>query len=135
MTDDTARPFPIQMEVEFIDRLHEPVRDNKAKSVSEIIRNALEKFSFENAVVMHPVHTQISVRLPAEIRKNLKRVSRSKHTSIGHLVRAAVEAYLPELEALPHPDEPKPAPKRKPVKKKRTAKALLAKKKRSKAKR
>jgi predicted DNA-binding protein len=99
------------MEVEFLDRLSEPVRDKKAKSVSDIIRTALEQFDFEDAVVMRPAQVQISVRLSAEIRKNLKRVSRSKHTSVGHLVRAAVEGYLPELEALPHPEDPKPAPK------------------------
>ena len=52
MPDETARPFPIQLEVEFLDRLSEPVRDNKAKSVSEIIRHALERFDFEDAVVM-----------------------------------------------------------------------------------
>lgn len=117
MPDQTARPFPIQLEVEFLDRLSEPVRDNKAKSVSEIIRHALERFDFEDAVVLKAAQVQISVRLPAEIRKNLRRISRSKHTSVGHLVRAAVEAYLPELEALPHPDsvasQPKPKSKSK----------------------
>jgi predicted DNA-binding protein len=89
------------MEVEFLDRLSEPVREGKAKSVSEIIRTALEGYDFANVVVMHPVQVQISVRLPEGIRRILKKASRSKHTSEGQLVRAAVEAYLPELEAEP----------------------------------
>ena len=93
------RPFPIQMEVEFLDRLSEPVRHGKAKSVSEIIRTALERYDFSNIVVMHPAQLAISVRLAPEVHRNLKQISRAKHTSVGQLVRAAVEAYLPQLES------------------------------------
>ncbi len=105
-------PFPIQLEVELLDRLSEPVRDGKAKSVSEVIRTALARYDFDNVVVVHAAQVQVSVRLPAEIRRSLKKVSRSKHTSVGQLVRAAVEAYLPELEALPAPEADKPKRKR-----------------------
>jgi len=108
------------MEIEYLDRLNEPVRDRKAKSVSEIIRTALERYDFANVVVMHPAQVQISVRLPVEMRRMLKKVARSRHTSEGQLVRAAVEAYLPELEAAPSPEAKKPKPRRKrPVLKKR----------------
>lgn len=93
------RPFPIQLEVEFLDRLSEPVRDGRAKSVSDLIRTALERYDFANVVVMHPATVAISVRLPPEVRRNLKQISRAKHTSIGQLVRAAVEAYLPQVES------------------------------------
>ncbi len=112
MSDKTARPFPILLEVEFLDRLSEPVREGRAKSVSGIIRTALEQYDFSNVVVVRSSQLQISVRLPVEIRKNLKKISRAKHTSVGQLVRAAVEAYLPQLEA------EVPAPK-KPAKKKK----------------
>lgn len=105
------------LEVEFLDRLSEPVREGLAKSVSVIIRDALARFDFANVVVMHPAQVQISVRLPAEIRRNLRKVSRSKHTSIGQLVRAAVEAYLPQLEAIA-PIEKPPAPKKRKIKRK-----------------
>ncbi len=103
MTKRTPKPFPLTLEVEFVDRLGEPVRDGKAKSVSAIIRTALERFDFANVVVMHPVQVQISVRLPADIRRLLKKVARSRHTSESQLVRAAVESFLPELEAAPLP--------------------------------
>ncbi len=108
MPKQSAKPFPLTMEVEFIDRLSEPVRDGKAKSISAIIRTALERYDFANVLVMHPVQVQISVRLPPEIRRILKKVARSKHTSEGQLVRAAVEAHLPELEAAPLPAVKKP---------------------------
>jgi hypothetical protein len=99
MADKGARPFPIQLEVEFLDRISEPVRDGKAKSVSDIIRTALERYDFANVIVLKPAQLQISVRLPGAIRQNLRRIARTKHTSVGQLVRAAVEAYLPQLES------------------------------------
>jgi hypothetical protein len=99
MSDKSARPFPLQLEVELLDRLSEPVREGRAKSVSGIIRTALERYDFANVVVVHPAQLLISVRLSAGIRRNLKQISRAKHTSVGHLVRAAVEAYLPQLES------------------------------------
>lgn len=111
------RPFAIQLEVEFLDRLSEPVRDGRAKSVSEIIRAALERFDFNNVVVVRPAQLLISVRLPGGIRAALKRTARAKHTSVGQLVRAAVESYLPQLEAgdsaqlempIPHVELPEP---------------------------
>lgn len=122
MSAKATRPFPIQMEVEFIDRLSEPVRDGKAKSVSDIIRAALERYDFTDVLVLHPAQVQISVRLPVEVRRQLKKTARTKHTSVGHLVRAAVEAYLPELEALPAPADMPPAPKPRKRRKKKRAK-------------
>ncbi|HEY0863996.1 MAG TPA: ribbon-helix-helix protein, CopG family [Lacunisphaera sp.] len=122
MSAKSPKPFPIQMEVEFIDRLSEPVRDGKAKSVSEIIRAALERYDFTDVLVLHPAQVQISVRLPGEIRRQLKKTARAKHTSVGHLVRAAVEAYLPELEALPAPADTPPARKPRKRRKKKRAK-------------
>ncbi|MBI2510707.1 MAG: ribbon-helix-helix protein, CopG family [Opitutae bacterium] len=98
MADDN-HPFAIQLEVEFLDRLSEPVREGKARSVSEIIRTALERYNLENVVVVRPSQVMISVRLPADIRSDLQRVAREKHTSVGQLVRSAVEAFLPYLES------------------------------------
>ncbi len=122
MSPKAPKPFPIQMEVEFIDRLSEPVRDGKAKSVSDIIRAALGRYDFTDVLVLHPAQVQISVRLPVEIRRQLKKTARAKHTSVGHLVRAAVEAYLPELEALPPPADAPDAPKPRKRRKKKRAK-------------
>lgn len=98
MPKEDNRPFPMVLEVELLDRMSEPVREGRVKSVSEIVRRALERFDFQNLVVLKRNLLQISVRLPAALRHDLLRHSRKQHTSIGHLVRAAVEAYLPELE-------------------------------------
>ena len=91
-------PMAVQLEVEFLDRLTEPVREKKAKSVSAIIRTALERYDFTNMVIVRTAQVMISVRLPADLRRSLKKTARAKHTSIGQLVRTAVEAYLPQLE-------------------------------------
>ncbi len=91
-------PLAFQLEVEFLDRLTEPVRDQKAKSVSDIIRTALARYDFTNMVVVRTAQVLVSVRLPVEIRRTLKKTARAKHTSVGQLVRTAVEAYLPLLE-------------------------------------
>jgi Arc/MetJ-type ribon-helix-helix transcriptional regulator len=139
MPNKATKPFPIQMEVEFLDRLSEPVREGRVKSVSELIRAALEKYDFANIVVMHPAQLQISVRLPAEIRRTLRQVSRSKHTSVGQLVRAAVEAYLPQVETgavnqlemaitpSPAAAEPVRASRRPPTRKKKRRKPTVKK--------
>ncbi len=123
-------PFALVLDLEFLDRLGEPVRLGKAESVSAIIRAALARFDFSNVLVVRPAQLQVSVRLPARIRQSLQKTARAKHTSIGQLVRAAVEAYLPQLESevagqleMPIPLEPvaPAAPARKPPREKNGA--------------
>ncbi len=92
-------PFAFLLELEFLDRLGEVVRNQQAKSVSAIIRTALAQYDFADVMFVRPAQVQVAVRLPLEIRRSLKKVARTKQTSIGQLVRAAVEAYLPQLEA------------------------------------
>ena len=53
MPTKTNRPFPLVLEVDFLDRLHEPVREGKAASVSAIIRTALAHYDFEKVIVLH----------------------------------------------------------------------------------
>ncbi|MFI5337877.1 MAG: hypothetical protein ACHQ5A_13900 [Opitutales bacterium] len=93
-----SSPFPVQVEVEFLDRLSEPVREGKAKSVSDLIRSALERYDLANLVVVRPAQLTISVRLPGELRRRLRLAARTQGTSVGQLVRAAVESYLSVLE-------------------------------------
>lgn len=96
---DGNSPFAMMLDVEFLDRLNEPVRQGKVPSVSAVIRSALARFDFTNVLVLHPAQVQISVRLPARIRQQLKKTARAKHTTVGQLVRAAVDSFLPQLEA------------------------------------
>lgn len=93
------QPFAIQLDVELLDRLNEPVRAGKAPNVSALIRDALERLDVSRVVVLHPAQLLISVRLPAAKRQELRRAALRMNTSIGQLVRIAVDAYLPTLEA------------------------------------
>ena len=108
-------PFAFLLELEFLDRLGEVVRNQQAQSVSAIIRTALEHYDFADVMFVRPAQVQVAVRLPLEIRRNLKKVARTKQTSIGQLVRAAVEAYLPQLEAVGPPELSTPAEKATPA--------------------
>lgn len=119
MAGAMTKPLAIVLEVEFLDRLAEPVREGRAKSVSDIIRTALERYDLSNVIIVRPSQLAISVRLPVDVRRNLKKVARAKHTSVGQLVRAAVEAHLPTLESqasgqlempIPHVELPAGAP-------------------------
>lgn len=132
-----TRPFAIQLEVEFLDRLSEPVREGKAKSVSEIIRAALARFDLSRVVVVRPSQVTISVRLPAPVRKALRAAAKAKHTSIGQLVRSAVESYLPEIESgaadqlempIPHVELPEPPTASVPAEPERTDRPAAKKK-------
>lgn len=91
-------PFAVSLEVELLDRLGEPVREGRARSVSAIVRAALEQFDFENLVVLKPSQVRISFRLPTDVRRALQAAARRHQVSVGHLVRAAVERHLPRLE-------------------------------------
>ena len=119
-------PFAFVLEVEFLDRLGEVVRSHQAKSVSALIRTALEQYDFADVMFVRPAQVQVAVRLPLEIRRNLKKVARTKHTSVGQLVRAAVEAYLPQLEAAVPPEQPTPAEEVAPIERPAPAVAAVA---------
>lgn len=61
------------------------------ETASEVIRAALERFDFASCQPEVTPHRQISVRLTAEQRANLKRFARVKAVSVGELLRMAVD--------------------------------------------
>jgi len=63
------------------------------RTTSEVVRAAVDHFDFDACTPpVEPERRQISVRLSAEQRLMLKRVATRKKTSIGELLRLAVEA-------------------------------------------
>ncbi len=88
------RPFPLTLEADFLERLTERVEDGHAKSVSAVIRQALEEFDSALVPLAPPAPVTISVRLPAPVRESLRELARLRQTSIGQLVRLAVEDHL-----------------------------------------
>ena len=61
------------------------------KTASEVVRLAIAQFDFEACTPHHEPHRQISVRVAATQRAMLKRYARSKDTSVGDLLRLALE--------------------------------------------
>lgn len=117
MADDHNPPFAISLDTDLLDRLGEIVRTGKARSVSALIRDALEPFDFDEYKVIRPEQKLISVRLPVEVRDSLKHAAETKQTSVGHLVRTAIESFLihldhesPDQLQIPLADTPPAAP-------------------------
>jgi len=98
MAEDHNPPFAMSLDTDLLDRLGEIVRTGKARSVSALIRDALEPFDFDEYEVIRPTQKLISVRMPVEVRDSLKQAAETKQTSIGHLVRTAIESYLINLD-------------------------------------
>lgn len=106
--DSGDRPFPMLLDVAFRARLDEAVRAGRAASVSALIRTALEGFDPAAVVPSRPAQVALSVRLGAETREMLRAAARTQGTSIGQLVRAAVEAHLGPPVAVEEPPAPPP---------------------------
>ncbi len=62
------------------------------KTVSEVIRYALEQFEFESYQPLRDPHRQISVRIGGRQRLLLKRYAKKKNASVGELLRLALES-------------------------------------------
>ena len=68
------------------------------KTASEVVRLAMEQFDFARCIPPSEPHRQISVRLTAKQRAMLKRHARQKATSVGELLRLAIDC-LPARRA------------------------------------
>jgi len=63
------------------------------RSASEVVREAVANFDIDRSAIVSEPHRQISVRLPADIKARLARVAKRKRTSIGGLLRLAIEDF------------------------------------------
>lgn len=61
-------------------------------STSEVVRLAISKFNFDRFKPAEKPHRQISVRLTSDMRTMLKRQARTKDSSIGELLRVAIDS-------------------------------------------
>lgn len=114
------------LDTDLLDQLSEIVAAGKARSVSALIRDALELFDLDAFTLIKPQQKMVSVRLPVEVREMLKQTATAHSTTLSHLVRTALENYLVE-QVHAEPTEPsevavEPPP---PVPVVETPKALL----------
>ena len=67
-------------------------RQHGLATTSETVRFALARFNLDAYRPNTEEHTQISVRIPAALRRQLRTAARKKDTSVGALLRAAIES-------------------------------------------
>lgn len=101
-------PVTFDLSLDLLAKIEVCRKGLEAETTSDVIRAALDQFDFAGCQPEVIPHRQISVRLNAEQRANLKRFSRVKGVSVGELLRMAVES-------MPAPK----AKKKKPVAKKK----------------
>jgi len=95
-----SAPLTFDLPLELIAKIKAARKNRGLKSTSEVVRLAVGEFDFEGCRPAHEPHRQISVRVAAPQRAMLKRYARSKDTSVGELLRLALEG-LPVKPARP----------------------------------
>ena len=88
-TKNTA-PLTFDLPLELIAKIQAARKTRALKTASDVVRLAIEQFDFDHCQPPQEPHRQISVRISAVQRGMLKRFARSKHTSVGELVRLAL---------------------------------------------
>lgn len=86
-----SAPLTFDLPLGLIGKIQSTRKGRGLKTTSEVVRLAIEQFDFGGCKPRHEPHRQISVRLAAAERAMLKRYARSKSTSVGELLRLALE--------------------------------------------
>ena len=87
-----SAPLTFDLPVSFVAKMESCRRSHGLRSVSEVIRLAIEQYNFEDYQPTHDPHRQMSVRIGVRQRALLKRYARKKHASVGELLRVALES-------------------------------------------
>lgn len=87
-----SAPLTCDLPLVLIAKIKAARKSRGLKTASEVVRLAIEQFDFEACTPERVQHRQISVRVAAPQRGMLKRYARSKGTSVGELLRLALEA-------------------------------------------
>ena len=90
-TKQISAPLTFDLPLELIVKIKSARKNRGLKNASEVVRLAIEQFDFEACTPHHEPHRQISVRVTTSQRVMLKRYARSKDTSVGDLLRLALE--------------------------------------------
>lgn len=90
-TKSISAPLTFDLPLGLIAKIKAARKSHGLKTASEVVRLAIEQFDFEACAPTREPHRQISVRVAAPQRAMLKRYARSKDTSVGDLLRLALE--------------------------------------------
>jgi hypothetical protein len=90
-SSSTPAPLTFDLTLPLIDKIETCRRALGLSTTSEVVRLAISRFNYDRFESDQAPHRQISVRLSNDLRLMLKRQSRLKNTSIGELLRVAIE--------------------------------------------
>ena len=96
-TKKSSAPLTFDLPLALIAKIKSIRNGHGLGTASDVVRLAMERFDFEKCQPVHVPHRQISVRITGNQRAMLKRYAKKKDTSVGELLRLALE----ELPAKP----------------------------------
>ena len=88
----TSAPLTFDLPLTLIAQIESIRKGHALATASEVVRLAMEQFDFEKCEPPTVPHRQISVRITGDQRAMLKRYAKKKDTSVGELLRLAIEA-------------------------------------------
>lgn len=88
----TSAPLTFDLPLSLIDKIQARQKSLGLATASEVVRLAMEQFDFERCIPPSEPHRQISVRMTTKQRTVLKRHAKSKNTSVGELLRLAIDS-------------------------------------------
>lgn len=91
-TASTPAPLTFDLDQALVEKIEYTRETLGLASTSEVVRLAISEFDYNRYKPDVQPHRQISVRLTSDLRAMLKKQSRMKNTSIGELLRVAIEA-------------------------------------------
>lgn len=88
----SSAPLTFDLPLSLIAKIKTIRNGHGLQTASEVVRLAMDNFDFEKCQPDSVPHRQISVRITGDQRAMLKRYAKKKDTSVGELLRLALES-------------------------------------------
>ena len=88
----SSAPLTFDLPIDLIDKIDSLRNGHGLQTASEVVRLAMDNFDFEGCNPVSVPHRQISVRISTDQRSMLRRYAKKKDTSVGELLRLALES-------------------------------------------
>lgn len=93
-----SAPLTFDLSNDLLRKIEDYQKKTGVRSKSEVIRDAIESYDYDQFQREAEPHRQISVRLPVVQKRELTKLARQKKVSLGELLRAALK-FLPQAPA------------------------------------
>ena len=90
-TKKSSAPLTFDLPLALIAKIKSLRNGHSLGTASEVVRLAMDRFDFDKCQPEQVPHRQISVRITSDQRAMLKRYAKKKDTSVGELLRLALE--------------------------------------------